>query len=232
MFERFMLPLKFCKMFFDRHMIHRFVLSRAKACRTSDRGIPNSRAIRDGVMPALNADRTAFTWPRVNEFSAAFNFAAVVAGDFVKSGEAGKSVSALFGILPRRFSSSTVAVCIKSNSPSLKYLTAFRRFLGRTYRCGVVSVVAFGAGEAESVAVGNWSGASRSAGWRPMASACREQYRSAISIERKMVLPSPSALSCPQKSFRKQPLRLRARKKVFASNQFWIMKYSVNKSVW
>ena len=53
-------PLKFCKMFFDCHMIHRFVSSDANAFLTSDREIPNSRAIRDGVMPALNADRTAF----------------------------------------------------------------------------------------------------------------------------------------------------------------------------
>ena len=56
-----MLPFKVRKMCFDSHMIHRFVSSDAKACRTSDRGIPNSRAICDGVMPALNADRTAFT---------------------------------------------------------------------------------------------------------------------------------------------------------------------------
>ena len=61
MFECLMLALQFCKMCFDSHKVHRFVSSRAKACRTSDRGIPNSRAIRDGVMPALNADRTAFT---------------------------------------------------------------------------------------------------------------------------------------------------------------------------
>ena len=55
-----MLPLKFRKMCFDSHLVHRFVSSDAKACRTSDREIPNSRAIRDGVIPALNADRTAF----------------------------------------------------------------------------------------------------------------------------------------------------------------------------
>jgi hypothetical protein len=61
MFECLMLPLQFCKIRFDSHLAHRFVLSAAKACRTSDRGIPNSRAIRDGVMPALNADRTAFS---------------------------------------------------------------------------------------------------------------------------------------------------------------------------
>jgi hypothetical protein len=44
-----------------KSLAHRFVLSAAKACRTSDRGIPNSRAIRDGDMPALNADRTALS---------------------------------------------------------------------------------------------------------------------------------------------------------------------------
>ena len=104
-----------------------------------------------------------------------FNFAVLVEGDciFVKSGRAGKSVSALFGVLPRRFNSSSVASCIKSNSPSLKCLTALRRFLGRTYRRGSLSVVAFGAGDAESVTVGNRSGAVRSAGSRPVASAYR-----------------------------------------------------------
>jgi hypothetical protein len=61
MSECLMLPFKVSKMCFDSHMVHRFVLSAAKASRTSDREIPNSRAIRDGVIPALNADRTAFT---------------------------------------------------------------------------------------------------------------------------------------------------------------------------
>ena len=56
-----MLPLKFCKMCFDSHIIHRFVSSDAKALRTFDWEIPNCRAIRDGVVPALKAARTAFT---------------------------------------------------------------------------------------------------------------------------------------------------------------------------
>jgi hypothetical protein len=54
-----MLPLEFCKTFLNSHLIHRFVSSDANAFRTSDWEIPNSRAIRDGVMPAMNADRTA-----------------------------------------------------------------------------------------------------------------------------------------------------------------------------
>ena len=86
-----MLPFKIRKMCFDSHLVHRFVSPDAKACRTSDRGIPNSRAILDGVIPALNADRTAFSLPRLNETSAAFNFAVLVGGDciFVKAGRDG-----------------------------------------------------------------------------------------------------------------------------------------------
>jgi hypothetical protein len=38
--------------------------------RTSDFDKPNCRAIREGVTPALNAARTAFTWPRVNATAA------------------------------------------------------------------------------------------------------------------------------------------------------------------
>jgi hypothetical protein len=59
--ERFMLPLKFRKPFFDSHLTHRFGSSDANAFRTFDWEIPNCRAIRDGVIPALNAARTAFT---------------------------------------------------------------------------------------------------------------------------------------------------------------------------
>ena len=68
----------------------------------------------------------------------------LVGGDciFVKSGWAGKPVSTPFGVLPRRFISSNVAACIKVNSPSLKCLTALRRFLGRTCRCDAVSLAA------------------------------------------------------------------------------------------
>jgi hypothetical protein len=44
--------------------------SLANAFRTFDWDMPNCRAIRDGVMPALNAARTALIRPRVNETSA------------------------------------------------------------------------------------------------------------------------------------------------------------------
>jgi hypothetical protein len=39
----------------------------ANTLRTSDWDMPNCRAISDGLMPALNAARTALTCPRVNE---------------------------------------------------------------------------------------------------------------------------------------------------------------------
>ena len=41
----------------------RFDVSPDNAFRTSDCEIPNCRAIRDGVTPALNAARTAFSFP-------------------------------------------------------------------------------------------------------------------------------------------------------------------------
>ena len=120
------------------------------------REIPNCRAIRDGVMPALTAARTVFASPRVKGTSVISTCCRFSGGDdciFVKSGRAGKPVSTTCGVLPRRFIPSNVAACIKSNSPSLKCLTAVRRFLGRTYR-GSLSGAACVAGNAEAVAVG------------------------------------------------------------------------------
>ena len=173
MFKRFMLPLKFCKMCFDSHMVHRCFSSDAKAFRTFDWEIPNCRAIRDGVTPALNAARTAFNFPCARGTSAMSTFRRfLIGGDcsFVKLGRTSnrcrnvcKSVSTPSGVLPRRFISSRVAACRKSNSPSLKCLTALGRFLGRTCRCGAVSVAAsvavnFGGAEASrTVAVGEAS---------------------------------------------------------------------------
>jgi hypothetical protein len=111
-------------------------------------------------------------------------------GIFAMSGRTGKSASTL-GVLPRRLISSTVAACIKSNSPSLKCLTALRRFLGS---CGAASVASSAAGNFEgadvfdgvdaSRTVAVASDAVRSAGSRPMALACRDRYQSAIGMER------------------------------------------------
>jgi hypothetical protein len=42
-------------------VLHRFGSSVASAFRTFDSEIPNCRAILAGVMPALKAERTAFT---------------------------------------------------------------------------------------------------------------------------------------------------------------------------
>ena len=99
-----------------------------------------------------------------------------------------KSVSTPGGSLPRRLISSSVAACIKSNSPSLKCLTALRKFLGRICRCGALSGVAFGVlgfrcgGEASRTTWRPRTGraSSRSAGWRPMPKSCRHRRRTAI----------------------------------------------------
>jgi hypothetical protein len=52
-------------------MVPRPDASIVNTLRTSDCDMPNCRAISDGLMPALNAARTALTCPRVNETVAA-----------------------------------------------------------------------------------------------------------------------------------------------------------------
>jgi hypothetical protein len=189
-----MLPLKFRKLRLDRHIVHRFVSSDANTFLTADWKIPNCLAIREGVTPALNAARTAFNFHCVKGTSGISTCLRLLVRDgrFFKLGRTSnrwrkvcKSVSTPGGFLPRRFISSIVVACRKPNSLSLKCLIALGRFLGRTCRGCAVSVVAFAAGDAEAVVVGNRSGAVLSAGSRPMASACREPYRSAITRERK-----------------------------------------------
>ena len=135
-------------------------------------------------MPALKAARTALTCPRVKGTSAISTFRRfLVARDCIciKLGRTNrwrkgcKSVSMPCGILPRRFISSSVAIWSKSNSPSLKCLTALRRFLGRTCRCVADSVVASAAGNfvggaaaSRTASVEKRSGVGCSAGVRPM----------------------------------------------------------------
>jgi len=175
------------KRFKQEFPFYLFDSSDANAFRTFDWDNPNCRAIRDGVMPALKAARTAFTWPRVSATSGMSTLrrrGLPVADDrFVsKSGrtlnrwrKACKSVSTPGGILPRRFISSSVAACSKSNSPSLKYLTALGRSFGKIYRCVAVSIDAFEAPEcvgdgaaARTVSVEKRSGVGSSAGSRPI----------------------------------------------------------------
>src|SRR3982074_1356117 len=55
-------------------MVPRLDASIASAFRTSDLDKPNCRAIREGVIPALEAARTAFNCPRVNETATASTF--------------------------------------------------------------------------------------------------------------------------------------------------------------
>ena len=118
-------------------------------------------------------------------------------------------------ILPRRFISSSVAAHIKSNSPSLKCLTAFRRFLARTCRCDAVSVAASvqgnfgGAGVSSTAAAENRSGV-RSVGLRPMALACRVQGRSAISSERPVHTPALTVLAALTRAREAAPIPARS----------------------
>ena len=135
------------------------VVSAISTFRTSDWDMPNCRAICDGLMPALNAARTALICPRVNESVA--NSALSFDDDRFRSSDG--SFWRLGGKLPRRFASSTAAVISRSNSVSVRCLTALGRSLGRTCHCETLSAGAFvteasGAGELRTISVENRSG--------------------------------------------------------------------------
>lgn len=91
----------------------RVAVSDASTLRTSDWDNPNCRAIKDGLMPALNAARTALICPRGNETVATSCRLWSVRDDRFGTDS---SNSPLGGDLPRRFASSTHAVISRSSS--------------------------------------------------------------------------------------------------------------------
>jgi hypothetical protein len=80
---------------------------------------PNWRAIRVGVIPALNAARTAFNRPRVKEARG-------------KSRALSGVGLSLGSCLPLRLISAHAAVMSRSSSSSPRYLIAFAKSLGKT----------------------------------------------------------------------------------------------------
>jgi hypothetical protein len=127
----------------------RLEASPASAFRTSEWEIPNCRAIRDGVIPALKAARTAFNFPLVN-------------GSGTSSTRRLRELSSKpGGFLPRRCFSAKAAVTNWSSSASVSRLIAFGRFLGRTCRTAAVGGKGGGGfigGEERSPTVENRSG--------------------------------------------------------------------------
>jgi hypothetical protein len=91
----------------------RVAVSDASTLRTSDWDNPNCRAIKGGLMPALNAARTALICPRGNETVATSCRLWSVRDDRFGTDS---SNSPLGGDLPRRFASSTHAVISRSSS--------------------------------------------------------------------------------------------------------------------
>ena len=134
----------------------------ASAFRTSDWDKPNCRAIREGVMPALKAARTAFTCPRVNE-------SATASGCHLGEGLEGLSVGE--DRLPLRFASASATASSRSSSSSSRCLTALGRSLGRTCRRCCTDEAPFVAGGVVSPngAVENRSGDACRVRSRPMA---------------------------------------------------------------
>jgi hypothetical protein len=112
--------------------------------RTSDWEIPNCRAMRAGVIPALNVARMAFTSPRVNatpgssdcrhseQWPTAFDsFGTRLA---TSSWDADRISGAPAVGLPHRCSSCWAAASNLSNSMSSNCWRAFERALGSAYR--------------------------------------------------------------------------------------------------
>jgi hypothetical protein len=121
----------------------------ASAFRTSDCEIPNCRAIRDGVTPALKAARTAFNFPLVNGSGTCSTRR--LRGLSSKSG----------GFLPRRCCSAEATATNWSSSASVSRFIAFGRSLGRMCRTALpVGDDGSGVtgGEERSPAVANRSG--------------------------------------------------------------------------
>src|SRR5215831_2972404 len=120
--------------------------SDASALRTSDWEIPNCLAMREGVIPALKAARTALTWPRVNATLGSCGYRR--SGDssvVVDWSDARCSVpiwvvdritDVFVSDLPRHCSSWQVAAKSWSSSPSSNCLSALERSLGSTCRDG------------------------------------------------------------------------------------------------
>ena len=99
--------------------------------RTSDWEMPNCRAITAGLMPALNAARTAFTCPRVKDIVATSTFrpGKDLPVDAERFGTDSRRVLVrwLGDNLPRRFASSRHAAMSRLSSRSLRCLTEFGR---------------------------------------------------------------------------------------------------------
>src|SRR5262249_18962147 len=138
----------------DAFILHRFLWARyylpslrdsdASTLRTSDWEIPNCLAMREGVIPALKAARTALTWPRVNATLGSCgcrrsgDSSVVVdcsdARCSVPIWVVGRITDVFVSDQPRRCSSWWVAAKSRSSSPSSNCLSALERSLGSTCR--------------------------------------------------------------------------------------------------
>ena len=107
-------------------LAHRLSSREAKAFRTSAWDRPNCRAILDGVTPALNAARTAFTRPCDNG-TAIWVGLSIKGRFFIRASEP----ATLAGSFPRRLASSVVTRRSRSNSWSLRYFMPLAKPLGR-----------------------------------------------------------------------------------------------------
>ena len=168
----------------------------ASAFRTSDCEMPNCRAMRDGVIPALKAARTAFNFP-------------LVSGSGTSSTRRLRGLSSeAGGFLPRRFCSAEATATNWSSSASVSRFIAFGRSLGRMCRTAAVLAGDGGSGgtggEDCSRAVENRSAVVGPIRSLPMVLSCRRHRRTA----RGAIVLSPGEY-CRRASFRVDAVRFR-----------------------
>jgi hypothetical protein len=104
----------------QHHVPFCIAVSVASAFRTSDWDKPNCRPIRDGVIPALKAARTALTCPRVNETVANAACRLSLDDDRFGIGTSLAFACTLGSNLPRRFASSIDTAMSRSSSRSVR----------------------------------------------------------------------------------------------------------------
>jgi hypothetical protein len=117
---------------------HYFLASPANVLCTSDRDMPNSRAIRAGVTPALKAARTAFNFPCGN------------GGESPSAFRCRRPFSGTEGFFRRARSSSATETNLSSCSSS-RCLIAASRSLGKIYREEATVLVSWLTSEEEFV---------------------------------------------------------------------------------
>ena len=201
-----MLPLKFCKMCFRRHIDSPLPFigrQRLPYIRLGNPELSGNPRRRDARLEGGTNGIQLTTIHGTSAVSACGRFSVGGERFVAKSDGRGddrvKSAPILGGSLPRCFTSSNATAKSSSNSPSLKCLTALGKSFGKICRRGAVSVVAsaagnfFGGGASSRTALVEKRSASVDGRSRSHSITCRHQRWTAIrGLKKEKQIRSPS----------------------------------------